>query len=200
MRFRCRSLASLLVFACLGGCASFGAGRGWQTLLDGSRPETLANWNRVGEDNWRVEAGTVMADSRAGKDSSYLVSKASYADFEVRAEVWVSHDANSGVFFRIADPKAVSIKNSYEMNIYDEYKIPEYGTGSIATRAGVHPMPKAGGKWSTFVVTARGTHIVVTMDGAQTVDFNDNTYASGPLGLQYGGGVVKWRKVQVRRR
>jgi hypothetical protein len=191
------SSIALLMLATLSGCAGM-SHSGWTTLLDGSRPATLNNWNRQGEDNWRVEKGLVVADSRVGKDSTYLVSKQSYTDFQVRAEVWVSHDANSGVFFRGSDPKAIGIKTAYEMNIYDEYKIPMYGTGSIATRAGVDPMPKAGEKWSTFDITVKGTHIVVLMDGKKTIDFNDSTYASGPIGLQYGGGVVKWRRVQIK--
>ena len=27
---------------------------------------------------------------------------------------------------------------------------------------------------------------------------HDGTYHSGPIALQWGGGIVKWRKVQVR--
>jgi hypothetical protein len=26
----------------------------------------------------------------------------------------------------------------------------------------------------------------------------DSTFAEGPIALEYGGGVVKWRKVQIR--
>ena len=40
---RTRSIASLLLLACLGGCASPGAGPGWQTLLD-MPPEVAARW------------------------------------------------------------------------------------------------------------------------------------------------------------
>jgi hypothetical protein len=36
------------------------------------------------------------------------------------------------------------------------------------------------------------------MDGKKTVETNDSTYVNGPIALQYGGGIVKWRKVQVK--
>ena len=54
----------------------------WSTLLDGSN---LDHWNRVGNANWRLEEGVVQAD----KGSGHLVSKNSYTDFQIRAEVWV---------------------------------------------------------------------------------------------------------------
>jgi hypothetical protein len=59
-------------------------------------------------------------------------------------------------------------------------------------------MPKAGEKWNTFEITARGPHLVVLFNGVKTVDVQDTKLASGPFALQYGSGVVKWRKVQVK--
>ena len=64
--------------------------------------------------------------------------------------------------------------------------------------AKVDPVPKAGFKWSTFDITADGPHLVVFMDGNKTSEITDSTYTSGPIALQYGGGIVKWRKVEVR--
>ena len=58
------SLFSIFVAtAALIGCAQMGmSDSGWVTLLDGSNPSTLANWNRLGDANWRVEDGAVVAD------------------------------------------------------------------------------------------------------------------------------------------
>ena len=193
------SIATLLAaIAALSACTSMNSQSGWVTLFDGTKPKTLDNWNRIGEDNWRMENGAVVMDHRSGKDSSYLVSKNSYQDFQVRAEVWVSHDANSGIFFRASDPNKVGIQTAYEMNIYDEFATTKWGTGAIARRTEVDPMPKAGEKWSTFEVIAKGTHFTVFMDGKKTVELDDNTYPSGPIALQYAGGVVKWRKVEIK--
>ena len=38
----------------------------------------------------------------------------------------------------------------------------------------------------------------VTLNGVKTVDVQDMKHARGPIGLQYGAGVVKFRNVQVR--
>lgn len=192
-------IAGLAFAVGVSGCASMSGGSGWITLLDGAKPDTAKDWSRVGEDNWRVEDGAVIADKRSGKESTYLVSKNSYTDLQIRAVVWVTTDTNSGVFFRCADPAHISAVSCYEMNIFDSYNKPWYGTGAIARYGkGVDPEPKAGGKWSTFDITVKGTHFLVLMDGKKTVELDDSTHASGPIALQYGGGIVKWRTVQVK--
>ena len=177
-------------------------GAGWITLLDGSNPKTLDNWNRVGDANWRVEDGLVVADK--GKDG-FLVSKNSYKDFQIRAEFWTDHTTNSGIFIRLSDPTKISAKNSYEVNIYDQRPDPSYGTGAIVNFAKVSPMPKAGGKWNTFLITARGSNLIVELNGVQTVNIQHGQFPGGPFALQYGsgpkgapGGAIKWRKVQIR--
>ena len=72
------------------------------------------------------------------------------------------------------------------------------GTGAIVDIAKVDPMPKAGGKWNTFEITAKGPQLVVVLNGQKTVDVQDSKHASGPFALQYGSGVVKFRKVQLK--
>ena len=59
-------------------------------------------------------------------------------------------------------------------------------------------MPKAGGQWNIYEITARGPHLIVTLNGTRTVDVVDNKLSRGPIALQYGSGSLKWRKVQIR--
>ena len=59
-------------------------------------------------------------------------------------------------------------------------------------------MPKAAGKWNAFEITAQGPHLVVVLNGQKTVDAQDSKHAGGPIALQYGSGVVKFRKVQIK--
>ena len=202
-------VSALALLLALVGCAASGGGAGgggWVTLLDGSNPKTLENWNRSGGDaNWRFVDGALQADKGAEKATSHLVTKESYKDFQVRAEFWADHTTNSGIFIRIQDTKNIGSKNAYEVNIYDQRPEPEYGTGAIVNFGKVDPMPKAGGKWNTFLITAKGPSITVVMNGVQTASITDSSFASGPLSLQFGnrdkgapGGAIKWRKVEVR--
>ena len=180
------------------GCAtqpSRQADTGWITLIDGA--SGLDNWNRVGTANWAATEGVVQAD-KSEKGAGFLVSKNSYQDFVIRVEFWVSDDANSGIYMRCADPKTITDKSCYEANIFDQRPDPSFGTGAIVHIAKVSPMPKAGGKWNTYEITAKGSRLIVVLNGIQTVDVQDSKFASGPIALQWGRGVVKFRKVQIR--
>ena len=74
--------------------------------------------------------------------------------------------------------------------------------GQITTHqvdvAKVDPMPKAAGKWNTYEITAQGPHLTVVLNGQKTADVQDSKHLGGPLALQYGSGVVKFRKVQIK--
>jgi len=178
--------------------ASAQANKGWITLFDG---KNLDNWNPIGNANWKLVDGAVQADSGSG----FLVSKNSYTDFQIRVEFWIDSTANSGVFIRCADPTSVTGKTAYEVNIWDSRPDPTYGTGAIVNVAKVVPMPKAGGKWNIYEITAKGGQFTVTLNGKRTVNgAQDFTHASGWIALQYfsgptnGSGTVKFRKVQIK--
>jgi hypothetical protein len=60
-------------------------------------------------------------------------------------------------------------------------------------------MVNAGGKWNTLIVTARGSRMTVVLNGIATVrDAEDAKFSRGPIALQYGAGVVKFRNVRIR--
>jgi hypothetical protein len=171
-------------------------GPGWIALFDG---KTIGDWDRTGETNWRVEDGAIVADKKMmEKGTAHLVTKNKYKDFQIYAEFWASDDANSGIFIRCSDPKNPGAKTCYEVNIFDQRKDPTYGTGAIVYFAEVNPMPKAGGKWNTYEITAKGRQITVTLNGQKTVDLHNGVFVEGPFTLQYGAGVIKWRKVAVK--
>ena len=176
--------ASLLVIAFTAfGCAQmssmYESATGWTTLIDGDKG--LDNFNRVGNANWRAEGGAIVADKGTG-NANYLVSKKSYKDFQIRAEFWADHTTNSGIYIRAGDPVKITTKNAYEVNIYDQRPGPEYATGAIVDIAKV-PVPiiyKAGGKWNTFLITAKGPNLTVEFNGVQTVNAQNSQFPEGP--------------------
>ena len=169
-----------------------GQAAGWTTLFNGS---SLANFNTIGTANWKLMDGVVQANSGNG----YLVTKESYADFEVKVEFWVDDDANSGVFIRCSNPQEISAMNAYEVNIYDKRPDQSGRTGAIVDVAKPLAVINAGGKWNTFEITAKGPRLTVTLNGTRTVDVENTAHARGPIALQYGAGTVKFRSVQIRR-
>jgi Domain of Unknown Function (DUF1080) len=198
--------AALLVagFAAFSYMHQASADAGWVTLFDG---KNLDNFNKVGDANWRIEDGVVVAD----KGNGFLVSKEAYTDYQLRAEFWVDADANSGVFIRCTNPDKIGSVSAYEVNIWDARPDPSYGTGAIVNVGKVDPMPKAAGKWNIYEITAKGSTFTVVLNGQKTVDgAQDAKFASGRIALQHGlglkddkgvesdKGVVKFRKVEIK--
>ena len=171
---------------------------GWITLFDG---KNLDNWNQIGNANWQLEDGSVVADNGNG----FLVSKNDYSDFDLRIEFWIESKTNSGVFIRCTDPNNVSGKAAYEVNIWDTRPVSKYGTGAIVNVAAVDPMPTAGGKWNVYEIIAKGDTFSVVLNGQKTVDnAKSDKFANGRIALQHGkgvtdaSGVVKFRKVEIK--
>ena len=190
--------AALLLVATAALSASYKASGqshdGWIVLFDG---KNLDHFSPIGDANWRIEDGVLVAD-KASK-ISYLVSKDDYTDYQIRAEFWVSDDANSGVFIRCTDPTSVSSKTGYEVNIFDQRPDPKYATAAIVDVAQPSQVMKAGGKWNVFEITVKGSRFDVVMNGVKTVDnATDSKFPKGRVALQYGQGVVKFRKVELK--
>jgi hypothetical protein len=165
--------------------------RPWTTLFDGS---SLDGWATTGDANWHLADGMVSADSGAG----FLVTRASYADFELKLEFFVSPDANSGVFLRCANPAKPGAATCYEVNIFDQRPDPTYRTGAIVGVAKPSVAIDAGNHWNDYEISARGRHLVVKLNSQKTVDIEDDKLGAGPIGLQYAAGQVKFRNIRIR--
>ena len=164
---------------------------GWTTLLDGS---SLDGWNQIGDANWSLVDGAAQADSGAG----FLVTPESYGDFELVLQYATEEPANSGIFIRCADATSVNDRNSYEVNIFDTRPDQTYRTGGIVHIAAPSSVVMTGGRWNSYDIRVEGSRILVTLNGLHMVDVEDTQFADGPIALQYGLGVVKFRNVRVR--
>ena len=161
------------------------------TLFDGTN---LSAFNVLGDANWQLVDGVVQAN----KGTGYLVTKASYTDFQINLEFWVDEDANSGVFIRCSNPQEVNGNNAYEVNINDKRPDQTYRTGGIVTVAKPTSVINTGGRWNTYEITARGPRMMVTLNGTRVVDVEHTGHASGPIALQYSAGIVKFRNVVIK--
>src|SRR5687768_1295938 len=192
--------AAILLSAC-SSMPSWMPGSGWTTLIDGEKG--LENFERVGDVNWRAEGGAIVGDKGKG---GFLLSKNSYQDFALRIEFWADPTANSGIYMRCAEPKNLTDKTCYEANIFDQRPDQTYATGGIVHRGKVLQPVKAGGKWNTYEITAKGTKMTVLLNGTKTAEIDNVEFPSGPFALQFGnlppkglpGGAIKFRKVQIR--
>jgi len=201
---RWATLAVALLFSAIAtvhttdSASSQAASDGWITLFDG---KNLDQWVGDGTATFKIEDGSVIATDKKDPKAvaAYLVSKQSFKDFEIRAEFWVSDDANSGIFIRNTDPKNISSKTGYEVNIFDQRPDPSMGTGGIVPFAKTLGPIKAGGKWNTYEIVAKGPKFWATLNGTKTVDGAENAdHKEGPIALQFGVCTVKFRKVMIK--
>lgn len=181
----------------LAGCGHYLPSQGWITLIDGGAG--MENWDITNGGNWRSEGGAIVADKTTGKGASVLVSKRSFKDFELYVEVWAADETNSGIYLRAMNPKVVSTSTgAYEVQIWDRNPNPAYSTGSLVNVASVKPVHKAGGRWNTFEIYAKGPEIIVKFNGEVTAHANDGRFPDGRIGLQFNGGPIKFRKLLVK--
>ena len=196
-----RNAALAVAAAALAGCASMhesmGGRAGWTTLYDG---KTLNGWTPVGDANWRIEDGLIVADKGRG----FILAPQQYKDFEMHVEFWADDEANSGIYYRCTSATDLTNATCYEANIYDKRTTP-FGTGAIVDVAETTPRPLAAGRWNTYDLTVKGDHMVLVMNGVKTADGHDAKHpAAGYLGLQrFDGlvkdkGTIKFRKVEIK--
>jgi hypothetical protein len=102
-------LSAAVLVASLGGCAylhgdpaapASASSAGWKNLLASG----VAGFNNVGDANWRMVDGALVADKGVG----FLVTREAYGDFEMRAEFYAEADTNSGLFVRCQEKEKLT--------------------------------------------------------------------------------------------
>lgn len=193
-----------------------GENDGWVSLFDG---ETLSGWEQHnGTATYRVEDGMIVGNTWEGSPNSYLCSKENYSDFELKFEVKVDDELNSGVQIRsVSDP---SIKNGRVHGpqveiatdgaagfIYGE----GLGTGWLSSDEARADTKKQTafkkGEWNKFHVKVVGKSIKTWVNGLPVADLLDEKSGmySGFIGLQVhsiqrgtGPYEVRWRNLELK--
>jgi hypothetical protein len=194
---------ALLLFAAalVAGCTHYHYvnAQGWATLIDGT--SGMENFDVSGSPaKWQATDGAIGADGPAPKGgASVLVTKKSYKDFELHVEFYAGHDTNSGIYIRAPNPKQVNTASgAYEVQIWDKNPNPAYSTGSLVNVAQVQPIYKAGGRWNKFEIFAQGPNITVRLNGVVTAHTVNSKSPDGRIGIQFNGGPIKVRKMQIK--
>ena len=169
---------------------------GWISLFDG---HSLFGWESNSlEVNWSVAEGAITAD--AGP-KGLLLTYSPFADYQFRCEYRMAAGGNSGVFLRtLREPKDV-LTDCYEVNIVDDH--PEgYLTGAIVSlQKTAEPIKGSDGDWHTFLLTADGPKITVSLDGKEVCTYDDTrpeARRSGLIGLQKNAGKIEFKNIALQ--
>ncbi len=172
----------------------------WVSLFDG---ETLDGWESP-QDVWSVVDGAIKGNG------SYtpLFLQIPVGDFELRAEVKINRDGNSGVFFYFDRSHKYDATSDppHEIQIVGSAKrmSGNWLTGSYWARAAVEVNRIQDDEWFTMHIRADGSRVNVKINGQQVLDHPLDVVAPQEptrLGLQCQGSetVVWFRNLQLKR-
>ena len=174
----------------------------WEKLLDGSPLAWDTAWETSGNQkdtrkHWTAGPDGVLTGyaAKGTPGSSHLYyTKKSFKNFEVRAEICISDDGNSGFYFRADEVKDAVGVNGFQAEIAAAKDVGGlYETGGRAWV--VQPAPDQVKKWfkpqewNEMTVSAHGRRIVVHVNGHRTAELADDPgRLEGHLALQLHGG------------
>lgn len=195
---------------------------GWTLLFDGS---DLAQWRGYKADTpgegWTVQSGCLAHVASSGD----LITRARFADFELKLDWRISAGGNSGIFLRGDEQGPTMHWSGFEMQVLDNARHPDAAYPSH--RAGAyydmiapdHDTTRPAGTWNAVHITVRGDDVVFRLNGRETARFRLGSSAwqallqqskftdrprygtlnEGHIGLQDHGDAVWYRNIRVRR-
>lgn len=184
---------------------------GFKTLYNG---KNLDGWKTTG--NWLPQKdGSLLIQPRPGEQgwtryTAYLWSEKKYKDFVLDVEYSYPPGGNSGVYFRVAD-RDDPVEKGIEAQILDCYGKPEavghhdHG-GIVRTQGPTKNMSAAPNEWNHMIVTCRGSHLQVELNGEDIIDVQldqgemKDRPLEGYIGLQDHGepNNLKFRNIRVK--
>lgn len=168
----------------------------WVPLFDG---QSLSGWKATGEAVFKVEDGVLIGTQTTGKGGD-LWHEVERDDFELRIEYRVMWPANSGFWFRCTQQG-----QGYQFDIL-KYRDPQAYSGTLycpgklfITRNLDESLENSDG-WNRARIRAKGSDIVLWLNGKEVGRCSDDTHARGHIGIQvHGGDEVKGMQIQVRK-
>ncbi len=184
--------------------------KGWVTLYNG---KDLTGWQTTG--NWLPQKdGSLLIQPRKGERgwqrySAYLWSEKKYKDFVLHVEYKYPPKGNSGIHFRVGDLKN-PVNTGIEAQVLDSYgkkKMGHHDHGGIIRTVGASKnMSKKPGEWNTMILTCKGHHLKVQLNGEPIIDIQlDKTPMKdrpleGYIGLQDHGepNNLHFRNIKIK--
>lgn len=166
--------------------------QGWISLFDG---ETLFGWKAHSKADWKVENGSIVANSG---DAGLLCTTSSFADYTLKLEFRAEKDANSGIFLRTAPEvgKDQVATECYELNIANLDN--PFPTGSLVGRVKNITVSQDEG-WRTLEATLAGPNVEIKYNGKTVVQYVDQQpLGRGLIGLQFREGKVEFRNIRLK--
>ncbi len=189
---------------------------------DGFRPlfngKDLKGWSQKnGTATYRVEDNCVVGKTSEGSPNSFMCTDKEYGDFELKFEVKVDNELNSGVQFRsqskpdfndgrVHGPQVEIATDGTAGYVYGEGLTTGWLTKDMSSSEAKTAFKS--GEWNKYHVKAVGKKMNTWVNGIPiVVDFTDDKteLRSGFIGLQVHGIAkdkgpfeVRWRNIMIK--
>jgi hypothetical protein len=204
---RINAIAALsLVLA--GGLAAEEPADGFVEMFNG---KDLTGWQTTG--NWVIGENNVLTlKPRPGESgwkrfNDYIATGKQYGDFILDLEFKFDKGGNSGVFMRIGDLKD-HVNSGFEVQILDTHGLEKPGHhdcgGVIKTQGPSKNMVKPAGEWNRYIITLKGSHLTVILNGEQIQDLDlsktdlRDRPAKGHISFQDEAKRIWYRNVRIK--
>ncbi len=204
------SFAVILFISVLFSTANAQDADGWVELFNG---EDLSGWTQKnGWATYEIEEGGVICGTTAdGSPNSFLCTDQEYGDFELKFEVKVSNELNSGVQIR-SKTKELTQKEEERGDKFGRVFGPQveieasgangaeagYVYGEATGRGWLTPKERLvahknflDNEWNAYRIIAKGSTITTFINGEQIEELTDEpifeSHPSGFIGLQVHG-------------
>ena len=150
--------------------------KGFISLFNG---KDLSGWQTTG--NWLPQKdGSLLIKPKPDQKgwqryADYLITEEKFGDFILELEYKYPPKGNSGVFFRIGDPKN-PVKTGIECQILDstgkpDEKMGHHDHGGIIRTLGPRAnLSKKPGEWNHMVINCQGHHLRVALNGIEIIN------------------------------
>ena len=163
----------------------------WIPLFDGkSLDGWKSNEEKPGCFTITDEGALKVSGGRAhlfyvGKDG-----KASFKDFEVKAEVKTTPGSNSGFYIHTEYQEKGWPSKGYEAQINSTHK-DKRKTGSLyAVKDVLNNAPSKDGEWFEYTIRVEGKRVIIKVDGKVTVDYTEPDNAAKERPQNMGGRLL----------
>ncbi len=187
---------------------------GFVDLFNG---KNLEGWSqRNGTATYRVEGNAIVGKTSEGSPNSFLCSNKLYGDFELKFDVKVDRELNSGVQIRsqsvgdTPDGRVNGPQVEISLDGMAGYVYGESAGGWMTPEGDRKPHQTfKDGEWNSYHVVAYGNTIQTWINGQQISDLTHEerfqTHPKGFIGLQVHGIAkgtgpyeVRWRNLKLR--
>jgi len=191
------------LLACLEpGNAAADEGADWIPLFEGDQRSAWDGDPAL----WRLQRDVLVGSASALEENSYLLSRASWADFEIELDVRLDGGTgNSGLQYRSRPAPSGPDPIGYQADVGELWwgsLFATDGRGILARaadeawRSAVEPAA-----WNHYVVTVIGERHRLEINGIATAEAKDGAHRAGSIGFQLHAGTgmtVRFANVRLR--